>query len=46
MDSCNEGEAQCDWENQTWELVNMPKDENAIGVRWVYRTKFNPVSSV
>ena len=32
--------------NQTWELVDRPKHKKAIGVKWVYRTKFNPDGSV
>ena len=32
--------------NQTWELVNRPKDKKAIGMKWVYRTKLNPDGSV
>ena len=25
--------------NDTWDLVNFPKDKNLIGVKWVYKTK-------
>ena len=25
--------------NQTWEMVDIPKDSKAIGYRWVYRKK-------
>ncbi|XP_074379364.1 retrovirus-related Pol polyprotein from transposon TNT 1-94 isoform X2 [Apium graveolens] len=32
--------------NQTWELVDRPKHKKAIGVKWVYRTKFNPDGSI
>ncbi|KAL2241052.1 UNVERIFIED_CONTAM: Retrovirus-related Pol polyprotein from transposon TNT 1-94 [Sesamum indicum] len=27
--------------NDTWELVPLPKDKNAIGVKWVYKIKRN-----
>ena len=25
--------------NDTWDLVDLPKDKNLIGVKWVYKTK-------
>ncbi|KAE8731101.1 hypothetical protein F3Y22_tig00002840pilonHSYRG00228 [Hibiscus syriacus] len=27
--------------NQTWELMDLPVNKEAIGVKWVFRTKFN-----
>ena len=27
--------------NDTWDLVNLPKDKNLIGVKWVYKKKLN-----
>lgn len=27
--------------NDTWELVDPPKDHKSIGVKWVYKTKLN-----
>ena len=27
--------------NNTWELVDFPKEKNLIGVKWVYKTKQN-----
>jgi len=27
--------------NNTWNLVDLPADKNAIGVKWVYKTKLN-----
>ena len=27
--------------NDTWDLVDLPKDKNPIGVKWVYKTKMN-----
>eukprot|EP00253_Pinus_taeda_P013119 PITA_13119 len=27
--------------NDTWDLVNLQKDKNIIGVKWVYKTKLN-----
>ena len=32
--------------NKTWELVDRPKQQKVIGVRWVFRTKLNPDGSV
>jgi hypothetical protein len=32
--------------NQTWMLVNRPAHKKAIGVKWVYRTKFNADGSI
>lgn len=27
--------------NHTWELVDLPNDKDVIGLKWVYKTKFN-----
>ncbi|CAH9095255.1 unnamed protein product [Cuscuta epithymum] len=32
--------------NGTWELVSLPKEKKAIGLKWVYRTKYNPDGSI
>lgn len=32
--------------NQTWMFVNIPAHKKAIGVKWVYRTKFNANSCI
>jgi transposase InsO family protein len=32
--------------NLTWELVELPKGKKAIGVKWVYKVKFNPKGEV
>nr|ABA99612.1 retrotransposon protein, putative, unclassified [Oryza sativa Japonica Group] len=32
--------------NNTWELVDRPRDREVIGVKWVYKTKLNPDGSV
>ena len=32
--------------NQTWMLVNRPAHKKVIGVKWVYRTKFNANGSI
>ena len=26
---------------QTWQLLNLPKGNDAIGVKWIYKIKFN-----
>ena len=28
-------------ENDTWDLVDLPQDRNAIGCKWVFRVKYN-----
>ncbi|CAL8131469.1 unnamed protein product [Prunus armeniaca] len=32
--------------NQTWELVDLPKDRDVIGVKWIFKTKFNQDGSI
>jgi hypothetical protein len=32
--------------NNTWELVDRPKDREVIGVKWVYKTKLNSDGSI
>ena len=32
--------------NNTWELVELPKNKKAIGVKWVYKVKVNPKGEV
>jgi hypothetical protein len=27
--------------NQSWDLVELPKGKDVIGVKWVYKTKYN-----
>jgi len=27
--------------NQTWDMVTLPEGKNAIGLKWLYRTKYN-----
>ena len=34
-----EEEIECIEKNQTWELVDVPKDKDAINVKWIYKTK-------
>ena len=33
-------------ENNTWELVELPADAKVIGVKWVFKTKFNEKGEV
>ena len=32
--------------NNTWELVKMPKEKNAIGCKWVYKIKHKADGSI
>ena len=32
--------------NKTWELVEKPKDKDIIGVKWIFKTKFNSDGSI
>ena len=32
--------------NNTWELVEKPQDKEVIGLKWVYKTKFNEDGSI
>lgn len=32
--------------NQTWSLVALPDGAKAIGVKWIYKTKFNELGDV
>ena len=32
--------------NQTWDLVDLPSDKQAISLKWVYKTKFGSDGSV
>ena len=32
--------------NQTWKLVNLPEGKDAIGVKWIYKTKFDANGNV
>ncbi|CAH9099164.1 unnamed protein product [Cuscuta epithymum] len=32
--------------NKTWELVSLPQEKNVIGLKWVYRTKYNQDGSI
>ena len=32
--------------NETWELVDIPKGKEVIGVKWVYKTKLNSKGSI
>ncbi|GKU96667.1 hypothetical protein SLEP1_g9878 [Rubroshorea leprosula] len=32
--------------NQTWELVDLPKDNKVVSLKWVYKTKYNSDGSV
>ena len=41
-----EEEVQVIEKNQTWELVDRPKDKDVVGVKWIYKVKHNPDGSV
>lgn len=33
-------------DNDTWELTNLPKDQKAIGLKWVFKVKRDPDGSI
>lgn len=33
-------------DNNTWELLDFPKNKKAIGCRWVYKIKYNADGTV
>ena len=35
-----------DERNITWELTDLPKGHNIIGVKWVYKTKLKEIGQV
>lgn len=41
-----EGEIQAIEKNSTWELVDVPKGKNVVGLKWVFRTKYNADGSI
>ena len=32
-------EIECIEKNQTWELVDVPKDKDVVSIKWIYKTK-------
>lgn len=32
--------------NKTWELTTFPREENRIGVKWIYKTKNNELGEI
>ena len=32
--------------NDTWELVDLPEGKDCIGIKWVFKTKFNAQGEV
>ena len=39
-------EIECIEKNQTWELVDVPKEKYVVGVKWIYKTKKNSDGNV
>ena len=39
-------EIECMEKNQTWELVDVPKDKDVINVKWIYKTEQNADGNV
>ena len=39
-------EIECIEKNQTWELVDAPKDNDVISVKWIYKTKHDADGNV
>ena len=46
MEKAMNEETQVIEKNQTWELVEKPKDKDVIGFKWIYKVKHNPDGSV
>ncbi|MCI21473.1 copia-type polyprotein, partial [Trifolium medium] len=32
--------------NHTWELTNLPEGTKAIGVKWIFKTKYNEMGQI
>ena len=32
--------------NEMWKLVNLPREKEVIGVKWIYKTKLNSDGSI
>ena len=32
--------------NRTWELVDLPQGKNAIGLKWIFKTKYHADGSI
>ena len=32
--------------NQTWKLVDLPKGKDAVGLKWIFKIKFNEDGSI
>ena len=32
--------------NKTWELITLPYRKKLIGVKWVYKTKYKPITEI
>eukprot|EP01018_Ginkgo_biloba_P000406 Gb_07443 [translate_table: standard] len=45
IDAMNE-EMEAIHRNNTWELVQLPKDKHVIGVKWIYKVKYHADGSV
>lgn len=35
-----------DWKEPKWELADLPSGKGAIGLKWVYKTKFSKEESI
>ena len=46
MDWNHEWRNQDDREERTWELVDKPRDKEIIGLKWVYKIKYNEDGSI
>ncbi|KAL0386220.1 UNVERIFIED_CONTAM: Retrovirus-related Pol polyprotein from transposon TNT 1-94 [Sesamum radiatum] len=33
-------------QNKTWDLVNLPKEKEVIGLKWIYKLKLKPDGSI
>ena len=46
MAESNGGRDEAIEKNETWEMVDLPEGKNAIGLKWVFKTKFVVVGSI
>lgn len=46
MAKCNEGRTHGNTKNETWELTDLLNGKNAIGLKWIFKTKYHADGSI